>query len=42
MGNEIRKQIDFCLKLKVIDEVSRFLLKGLKENQEIYEETIKN
>ena len=42
IGNEIKKQMDFCLKLKVIEEVSRFFLKGLKENQEIYEEAIKN
>lgn len=42
MGNDIRKQLDFYLKVKAIEEVSSFLSKSLKENQEIYEEAIKN
>ena len=38
----IRKQLDFCVKVKVTDEFRKFFLKSLKENEEIMIDAIKN
>lgn len=38
----IRNQTDFCFNLKVTDQVRKFFLKSLKENEKIMEDAIKN